>query len=207
MATKQSKVSRMTPAAKDIDLGGKLAALIALANELRDDHATAKTAMESFQTAMKYMALSAAGLTIGSVAPEKVKIANTVTYLIDGVVKTKASAEVAFTAATHDIAADAQNVKEAVYLLSLAADGTPTITKGTTATGAGNAAIPAVPANQAPIGHVRIAVAAGATPFDATTNALNAAHLTVTYTDLAFVSGAIGAAPAALSAAAVESLD
>src|SRR5579885_878008 len=122
MATKQSKVSRMTPAAKQAQLGEKLAALIALGNELRDDHATFKTAMDSLQAAMKYMALSAAGLTIGDVGSSekhKVKIANTVTYLNNGLFKTKTSAHVAFTDTTHDIAADAGAVKEAVYLMSL----------------------------------------------------------------------------------------
>lgn len=127
--------------------------------------------------------VAAAGLTIGSASKLKVKIANTVTYAIDGVLKSKTTAEVAFTATTHDITANAGAIQEAVYLLSLDTDGTATITKGTTATGAGNATVPATPASQCAIGYLRLAVAAGSTDFDATTDELDEAHLTDTYVD------------------------
>jgi hypothetical protein len=129
---------------------------------------------------------AAAGVAIGSGADEEVLIANTVTYSINGVRKSKTTAEVAFTATTHDIAADGATVQEAVYLLSLNAAGTPKLTMGVIATGAGNAAIPACPVDEVAIGYVRIAVDAGATDFDATTDALSDAHLTDTYVDLAF---------------------
>lgn len=129
-------------------------------------------------------ALASAGLAIGSSSKAKLKIANTVVYTIAGAFYSKTTAEVAFTATTMDIAANAASVQEAVYLLSLAADGTATITKGTTAAGAGNAAIPATPASNVAIGYARIAVAAGATPFDASTDELDAAHLTVAYTNV-----------------------
>lgn len=132
------------------------------------------------------MSLNAAGLAIGTDTTQ-VLIANTVNYLINGEFKSKATAEVAFTADDHDIPADASLVQEAVYVLSLQADGTPTLTMGTIASGAGNAEVPAPPVDEAVIGHVRIAVDAGATPFDAGSDALSAAHLTVTYTDAAFV--------------------
>lgn len=128
--------------------------------------------------------LASPGLVIGSSSAAKVKIANTVNYLVNGVFCTKTTAEVAFTATSHDIAANASYVQEAVYLLSLQAGGTATLTMGAIATGAGNAVIPATPANEAAIGYVRIAVAAGATPFDASTDLLSAGHLTVTYTNI-----------------------
>lgn len=128
--------------------------------------------------------LSAAGLAIGTSSKAKLLIANTVIYVLAGAYKSKTTAEVAFTATTHDIAANASSVQEAVFLLSLDASGTATITKGTTATGAGNAVVPATPANNVAIGHARIAVDAGATPFDASTDELDASHLTVTYTDI-----------------------
>lgn len=132
------------------------------------------------------MSLNAAGLAIGTDTAQ-VLIANTVNYLINGEFKSKTTAEVAFTADDHDIAADADAVQEAVYVLSLQADGTPVLTMGEIASGAGNAEVPAPPEDEAVIGHVRIAVDAGATPFDAGSDALSAGHLTVTYTDAAFV--------------------
>lgn len=136
---------------------------------------------------LQNLSLSAAGLAIGSGSKAKVKITNTVTYLIAALFKSKTTAEVAFTATTHDIPANAGSVQERVYVLTLDAAGTPTITAGVIATGSGQAAIPAPPANQAVIGYVRVAVAAGATPFDASSDNLDAAHLTVTYTDAAFL--------------------
>lgn len=179
----QATLNKITRGTKRAGLGDKLAGLVALANSLRT---------------VLNLCLSAAGLTIGTVANTKVKIANTVTYLIGGVFKSKTTAEVAFTATTHDIPANASAVQEAVYVLSLDGDGTPTLTMGLITTGSGTAPIPDPPAGQAVIGYVRIAVAAGATPFDASSDALNAGHLTVTYTDVAFIGEDIAAAVAAL---------
>lgn len=133
------------------------------------------------------MSLGSAGLAIGSDSAAAILIANTVPYLIGGVFKSKATAEVAFTATTHDIPADEEAVQEAVYLLTLQADGSVTITMGEIASGAGAAEIPDAPAGEAVIGHVRIAVAAGETPFDATSDDLDDEHLTVTYTNCAFL--------------------
>jgi hypothetical protein len=143
---------------------------------------------------VKNMALSTGGLAIGSSSKAKVKIASTVNYLSDGVFKTKTTAEVAFTATTHDIAANAASVQEACYLLTLAANGDPTLTMGAIATGSGNALLPEIPATGTPIGYVRIAIAAGSTKFDASTDELDAAHITDTYVDLGFVAPKFGAA-------------
>lgn len=129
-------------------------------------------------------AMSSAGLTLGSSSKKTIKIANTVIYTIAGAFYSKATAETAFTATTHDIAADSETVQEAVYLVSLNASGTVTITKGTTATGAGNAVVPDTPADNVAIGYARIAVAAGSTSFDATTDDLDAVHITDTYVNL-----------------------
>jgi hypothetical protein len=145
-------------------------------------------ALNELRARMADLCLTAAGLQIGTTSKKEVRInATTTTYTIGGVFKSKSAAEVAFTATTHDIAADASNVKEAVYTMSLQADGTATLTMGTIATGAGNAVVPEGPAGEVVIGHVRIAVDAGATPFDATTDDLDATHLTVTYTDVSFL--------------------
>ena len=142
--------------------------------------------LTAFKNQLLYMCLTSAGLAIGSSSKKAVKIANTVIFLNAGVFKSKTTAEVAFTATTHDIAAAAATVQEACYLVQLASDGTPSIMKGITATGAGNAAVPATSAFNTPIGYARVAVAAGETPFDATSDDLDAAHLTVTYVNLAF---------------------
>lgn len=150
--------------------------------------------MDFVNTCMRNQCLSAAGLAIGTVSNVKVKIVNTVTYLSGGIFKSKASAEVAFTDTTHDIAADASNVKEAMYLLTLDAAGAATLTMGAIATGSGNAKLPERPSSGTPIGAVRVAVAAGATMFDANTNALNAAHLTVTYYDYGYLAPRFDAA-------------
>jgi hypothetical protein len=122
-----------------------------------------------------------AGIAIGTTSAAAVKIATTTTFTINSVAKSKTTAEVAFTATTHDIAADASNVKEACYLLCLNTSGTPTLTMGDIAVGAGNAQWPARPQNLCAIGGVRIAVAAGATNFTAATSLLSATQLTVTY--------------------------
>lgn len=149
-----------------------------------------QAAMDQFDalhTSESYRALTPAGLVIGSVTASKVKIANTVTYLFGGAFKSKTTAEVPFTATTHDIPANGSLVQEQVYFVCLASDGTPSIVAGGIASGAGKALLPEVPAALTVIGSVRIAVAAGATPFTGATTLLSAAALTVTYTDLGFV--------------------
>lgn len=143
-----------------------------------------KQAMLNYLTASRDRCMSSAGLAIGTSSTSAIKIVNTVTYVLDAILRTKTTAEVAFTATTMDIAANASSVQEACYLVSLNSAGTPTITMGTIATGAGNAAVPATPSGNCPIGYVRIAVAAGSTIFDASSDALNASHLTVTYVNL-----------------------
>lgn len=122
------------------------------------------------------------GLQIGTTSNKEVRVNSTATYKADGEWKSKAAAEVGFTATTHDIAANASLVREAVYVVSvLPSDGSLALTMGTISSGAGTAQDPATPIGRVRLGSVRIAVAAGATPFDATTDALNAGHLTVTY--------------------------
>jgi hypothetical protein len=140
--------------------------------------------MDFVRRVLLNMPLSAPGLAIGTGSAAKVKIVNTTTFLSDGVFKSKAAnAEVAFTATTMDIAANASTVQEACYLVMLAADGTPSLVMGAIASGAGNALLPELPDTGTCIGYVRIAIAAGATPFDASTDLLSAGHITDTYYD------------------------
>lgn len=127
--------------------------------------------------------LNMANLAIGVGDAAKV-LHGTFTKVVAGAVAEVATAEVAFAGAGDDIPADADLVQEAVYLLSVNAAGAVAILQGAIVDGAGNAVVPNTPAAEAPLGHVRIAVAAGATPFDSTTDLLSAAHLTVTFTDM-----------------------
>lgn len=127
--------------------------------------------------------LTAPTLAIGTSSAAAIKITNATTHVVGGAVVEHASVEVAFTATTHDITADASAAQEAYYLISTIDGIDHVITKGTTAA-EGAASPPAIPSNAIPIGLVKIVVAAGAVDFDATTDLLSESHLTVTYEDL-----------------------
>lgn len=148
---------------------------------------------DALHTAAKYRAMTSPGLAIGTTTTQ-VKITNTTTFLHNGIFKSKTTADTAFTATTHNIAADATLVQEAVFLVCLDASGTVTLTMGAIASGAAAALIPAIPTAKTPIGYVRIAVAAGATSFAATSDALSAGHLTTTYVNLGWLSPRFDAA-------------
>ncbi len=115
-------------------------------------------------------------LAIGSSSKKKVKN-SAFTVVRDGVVSTIDSAETAFTATTHDLADGAG----AVYLVYLDSTNTIKILKGTATTGGTGAVCPTTPAGGLKIGEVKI-VTSGAI-FDASTTELDAATLTVTYTN------------------------
>jgi len=150
-------------------------------------NATIAAGLDMENTAEANRCMTAPGLCIGSSSAAKVKIANTTTFLCGGIFKSKTSAEIAFTATTHDIPCSATLVQEAMYLLMLAADGTPSLVMGAIVAGSGNALLPERPATGTPIGAVRIAVAAGSTKFTAGSDLLSAGHLTVTYYDIGYI--------------------
>lgn len=126
--------------------------------------------------------LNRPSLAIGTVDAAEIKNENPITKVVGGAIAEIAAGETAFTATTHDIAPDAGLIQEAVYLISVQAGGTVIVTKGTTA-GEGLAVPPALPAGEALVGYVTVQVAAGATLFNATTDDLDAAHLTTTFED------------------------
>ncbi len=127
--------------------------------------------------------INAPGLAIGTSSAAEVKIVNPTVYIAGGaVVEDAAATEVAFTATTHDIAADAGKGQERYFTLSSVDGINYVITPGTIADeGVGVPA--AAPANSAILGFVKVLVEAGATLFNATTDDLNASHLTTTFED------------------------
>lgn len=130
---------------------------------------------------VKCHGLASAGVVIGTSSAAQVKWGSSIVASVNGKIVTVTTNEVAFTATTHDIAASASVVREAVYAVCVDAAGTVTLVKGTESSGAGTALWPAAPTDKAVVGGVRVAVAAGATPFDASTDLLSAGHITDTY--------------------------
>jgi len=128
-------------------------------------------------------------LAIGSSSKAKVLITTgaTGTFCIEGKMYTSpASQEVAFTATTDDITADATTAQEKTYLVCLNASGTGSIISGEQAD-IGESEAPEVGASLCVIGKVVLSVAVGAVDFDATTDELDEAHITDTYTNLALL--------------------
>ena len=95
--------------------------------------------------------LSAPGMTQGTTTNTSFKAANTTSYMSSGIVKSKATFEVAGTAGNgtytgvQDVTPNASSVQERVYVVYLSATGTPTIIAGTQSTGAGTAPYPDMP--------------------------------------------------------------
>lgn len=89
-----------------------------------------------------------------------------------------AAVETAFTVTTHNIASG----NEAKFLFHMSRAGALVIAKGADAAGVGASVDPALPADT--IAVLRVTIRATGLLFTATTDALNAAHLAVTYEDL-----------------------
>jgi hypothetical protein len=144
---------------------------------------------DKVNTAVKYQSFSVGGVVIGTGSAAKVKVTNSVTFIYNGTPYTKATNEVAFTATTHDIPASATTVQEAMYAVCYndATASAPVLVMGDIATGSGKAVMPSAEklAGMVVVGAVRVAIAAGATPFDASTDLLSAGHITDTYYDIA----------------------
>lgn len=139
-------------------------------------------------TRLKNRALASPALAIGAASKTKVKIVTAnFAYLFNGEFKDSGAAqEVAFTATTHDIVANATKTQERYYFICLDGSGTATIVAGEQADG-GSGKLPEIPTGKVVIGYVKIVIAAGATNFDATTDELDEAHITDTYVNLGSV--------------------
>lgn len=130
---------------------------------------------------VKCHGLASAGVVIGTSSAAQVKWGSSIVANVLGKIVTVTTNEVAFTATTHDIPASASAVQEAVYLVEVDAAGTVTLKMGEIASGSGSALWPAASTDKACVGAVRVAVAAGSTPFDASTDLLSAGHITDTF--------------------------
>lgn len=115
-------------------------------------------------------------LVIGTSSKKKVKN-SAFSVMRDGVISTIASTETDFTATTHDLA----DGTGAVYNIYLNGSNAITILKGTATTGGVGAVCPATPAGGMKIGEVKIVVSGAI--FNATTDDLDASHITDTYTN------------------------
>lgn len=94
---------------------------------------------------------NSAGLTIGSSAKPKIKIANTVYAVVGGVVVAKTTAELTLTTA-HNVA----NAKFNVLLVSMDSAGTCTVSKGTEGATLAAVVLPTVPTGNLVLGFVII---------------------------------------------------
>ena len=189
MAQGRRTLNQMNPAAQAVGLGTRLLRLINLA---RVQH-----------TAAAGVCVTSPGLAIGSGSKKKVLVGNTFLFWDSAstLPKKKTTAEIDFTATTHDVVANGSAAQERWYLFSIVAAGTVTITVGGASAAVGAATFPATPAGGTPIGAMRIEVAAGATDFDATTDELDEAHITDEYYNFVGVANPLDLStiPAALS--------
>ena len=119
---------------------------------------------------------------IGTTSKAKVKVLTQIDFLYHGKLKSvAANTEVAFTATTDDITADATTDQDRTYLL--VSNGTTTkLVAGVQAdTGLSEDPSEALIGDNTVLGRVVLTVAAGETDFDASTDLLDAAHITDVY--------------------------
>jgi hypothetical protein len=102
---------------------------------------------DKLQRALSVQVLNSAGLAIGSSNKPKVKIVNTIYALIEGVIRSKTTAEIV-------LSGTVTNAKFNVYVLSMDSAGTVTATMGTEASTLAGVTMPALPDGSAMIGFV-----------------------------------------------------
>ena len=155
-----------------------------MAKSLRTTHdlvtSNLRAVIQNLQTAAADMVMNSAGLAIKAGGSAVVKSVNTVTAMIDGVLVSKAAADMAALVGT--IAA----AKKGVFVFTLKADGTLT-TRAGLLTAASLAAItfPAIPAGEVVVGFL-VVENGTASDFVGGTTALDTASLTCTYVNTPF---------------------
>lgn len=147
-----------------------------LIEEMHDDHATVKTALAALKAYMSHMALSDGGVGIGTTV-QKVRSNATISYLIAGEFKSKASTDDLWTLSGTTITDGNFNK----YLLCLDTSGAASIVEGTQGASAGAVVLPAYPSAKSVVGMLTVQTV-GAT-FVPGTTALDAATVTDTYFD------------------------
>lgn len=150
--------------------------------------------LDSILDSIANMAMNSGELAIGTSSKAKVKVVKDLFFQVDGVMKMiAAGTEIAFTATTDDITANATTAQERTYIL--ASNGTTTKLVGGVQAASGasvdptEAVLEAAVAGYVALGRVKIVIAAGETPFDASTDLLDAAHITDTYENLGLYAG------------------
>lgn len=141
--------------------------------------------LESLRELIGFACLTKATLAINDAAAATFKSTGTITYLSDGLFKTKS----ALSAQAFSTGHAAQAVGETgYYVVSLNAGGTVSTTQHVFNTSSGVAKLPDVPDGNTPIGIIKV-VAASAV-FTPGTTALDAAGVTVTYHDCSILPAA-----------------
>lgn len=167
-------------------------AIETLVEELHDDHATFKTAVDAIETLVEetkadFNLLRAQLLNRCVQAPLLAEGTNAATIKTTNAVSFTIDGVLYTKAATDNIAITA-TAQQAIstfclYLVSIDSAGTVTVTKGTEL-GTDTAVLPALPANSAPLGYFKIATD-GSTTYTGGTTDNGAAGITDTYVDLA----------------------
>jgi hypothetical protein len=128
-----------------------------------------------------------AGIVVGTGAGATIKIANTIYGSVNGVYFTKAGTDnIAMTACT----TQATNT-DCLYLFSITTGGTVTTTKSNEVPTGGVIGLPELPANNAPIGYVKISTTT-ATFTSGTTSMTTPAGFTLTLYDLSCMPYTVG---------------
>lgn len=190
-----------------------IAAQKVIIDELHDDHATRVTYVGKITTLINELkadydllrnvvlncAMGACGLAEGTNA-NTLQVAAAFSFNINGQLYSKAITDnIAMTACTEQAIST-----YCEYLVTIAANGTVTVTKGTEV-GTDTAVLPAKPASCAVIGSFKIATD-GSTTFTSGTTDLGAAGITETFKDLMFGVEAPTAIAAAAASGAVGGL-
>jgi hypothetical protein len=135
-----------------------------------------RAALLKLQTAAVDFVFNTAGLTLGSSSKPKLKIANTIYALLDGVLVKKTTAEVT-------VAGTVTNAKFNVFVLSITADGTAAVTMGTEGATIGAVVFPTIPASSVVVGFAIVNptgtgnFVGGTTDFDDATVVPNAVYV------------------------------
>jgi hypothetical protein len=114
---------------------------------------------------------------MGSGSKAAVLLSNTIAYVIDGVMRSKTTDEVALSGINQATAT------ACMYLISINASGTLACTQGTIVASTATPTVPALPSASAPIGYVTIVNTSGS-DFDPGTTLLDASGIGDTYTHL-----------------------